>query len=92
MTSIKLASLGAKVVINYFGSKEEATQAEISSAGGEAILVQGDMTKQADVANMVQKTIDSFGYEIHILVNVAGAKFAETLPMLRPYAEKGKRR
>jgi 3-oxoacyl-[acyl-carrier protein] reductase len=78
MTSIKLASLGAKVVINYFGSKAEAeaTQTEISAAGGEAILVQGDMTKQADVENLVQKTIEAFGPEIHVLVNVAGGLVA----------------
>jgi 3-oxoacyl-[acyl-carrier protein] reductase len=78
MTSIKLASLGAKVVINYFGAKEEAekTAAEIEAAGGKAILVQGDMTKQADVDHLVQKAMDAFGSEIHILVNVAGGLVA----------------
>ncbi len=78
MTSIKLASLGAKVVINYFGAQEEAehTQAEIAAAGGEAILVQGDMTNQADVDNLVEKTIAAFGSEINILVNVAGGLVA----------------
>lgn len=78
MTSIKLASLGAKVVINYFDTKEEAenTQAEIIAAGGEAILVQGDMTKQADVNNLVEKAIEAFGSEINILVNVAGGLVA----------------
>ena len=78
MTSIKLASLGAKVVINYFGAKEEAekTETEIKAAGGEAILVQGDMTKQADVDQLVQKATDAFGSEIHILVNVAGGLVA----------------
>lgn len=78
MTSIKLASLGAKVVINYFGSKEaaEATQATIEAAGGQAILVQGDMTKQADVDQLIQKTTEAFGPEIHILVNVAGGLVA----------------
>ncbi len=78
MTSLKLASLGAKVVINYFGTQEEAeiTKAEIVGAGGEAILVQGDMTKQADVDNLVQKAIDAFGSEINILVNVAGGLVA----------------
>lgn len=78
MTSIKLASLGAKVVINFFGAKEEAekTEAEIKAAGGEAILVQGDMTKQADVDHLVQKATEAFGSEIHILVNVAGGLVA----------------
>lgn len=78
MTSLKLASLGAKVVINYFDTKDEAekTQAEIIAAGGEAILVQGDMTKQADVNNLVEKAIEAFGSEINILVNVAGGLVA----------------
>lgn len=78
MTSIKLASLGAKVVINYFGAKSEAetTLAEIKAAGGEAILVQGDMTKSADVTNLVKETGKAFGDEIHILVNVAGGLVA----------------
>jgi 3-oxoacyl-[acyl-carrier protein] reductase len=67
MTSIKLASLGAKVVINYFGAKEEAekTEAEIKAAGGEAILVQGDMTKQADVDHLVQKEKSNWKNIIH---------------------------
>ncbi|MFC3809794.1 SDR family NAD(P)-dependent oxidoreductase [Lacihabitans lacunae] len=78
MTSIKLASLGAKVVINYFDTKDEAekTLEEIKAAGGEAILVQGDMTKQADIDNMVTKSLEAFGSEINILVNVAGGLVA----------------
>lgn len=78
MTSIKLASLGAKVVINYFDTKDEAekTLEEIIAAGGEAILVQGDMTKQADIDNMVAKSLEAFGSEINILVNVAGGLVA----------------
>lgn len=78
MTSIKLAALGAKVAINYFGAKAEAeaTQAAIEAAGGQAILVQGDMTQQADVERLVQQTIEAFGNEIHVLVNVAGGLVA----------------
>lgn len=74
MTSIKLASLGAKVVVNYFSGKAEAQQTmiEIAAIGGEAILVQGDMTKSAEVANLLTKTVAAFGEEIHILVNVTG--------------------
>lgn len=78
MTSLKLASLGAKVVVNYFDGKEQAdqTMVEIKALGGEAILVQGDMTKQADVDNLVAKTQEAFGTEINILVNVAGGLVA----------------
>ena len=45
--SVKLAADGAKVAVNYFNSREDAdsTLKEIEAAGGEAILVKGDMTK-----------------------------------------------
>ena len=78
MTSLKLASLGAKVVVNYFDGKQQAeeTLAEIKALGGEAILVQGDMTKQAEIDNLVAKTKEAYGSEINILVNVAGGLVA----------------
>jgi 3-oxoacyl-[acyl-carrier protein] reductase len=76
--SKKLAEEGVKVVINYARNKEKAieTMKEIESEGGHAIVVQGDMTKQADVDNLVSEAIKAFGNEIHILVNVAGGLVA----------------
>lgn len=72
--SIRLAAEGAKVVINYFDNKEqaEATLAEIKEAGGDAIIVQGDMTKSEDVNKMVSYARETYGDEIGVLVNVAG--------------------
>ncbi len=72
--SLKLAAEGAKVCINYFGEKNgaEDTLQTIQSSGGEAIIVQGDMTKQADVAKVMGACVTSFGETIDILVNVAG--------------------
>lgn len=72
--SIELAQQGAKVVVNYFGSTEkaEATVAEITAAGGEAIAVKGDLTQSADVAELISKTTAAFGEHIDILVNNAG--------------------
>ena len=72
--SVKLAAEGAKVVINYFGSVDlaEKTLSEVKEAGGEGILVQGDMTKEADVARLISETQAAFGQTIDILVNVAG--------------------
>lgn len=77
-TSLKLAKLGAKVCINYFDNPEDAqeTLKMVQDLGGEAIIVQGDMTKQEDVTNLVDKTRGAFGDEIHILVNVAGGLVA----------------
>lgn len=75
---VKLASEGAKVVVNYFDSDadKEATLAAIKEVGGEAIAVHGDVTKQADIDNMVAKTKEAFGDRVDILVNVAGGLFA----------------
>lgn len=72
--SEKLAASGAKVVVNYFSSKADgaATVAAIEAAGGTAIAVSGDMTKPADVENLVKVTRKTFGDSIDILVNVAG--------------------
>jgi 3-oxoacyl-[acyl-carrier protein] reductase len=72
--SVKLAAEGAKVVVNYFGSvdRAQATLDEITAAGGEAILVQGDMTSQADVDRLMSETHAAFGATVDILVNVAG--------------------
>lgn len=72
--SLKLAAAGAKVCINYFGNKELAdeTLQLIKDAGGEAIAVYGDMTKAADVKNLVDACTAAYGNVIHILVNVAG--------------------
>ena len=49
--SLKLAAAGARVCINYFGNKElaEETLQLIKEAGGEAIAVQGDMTRAVEV-------------------------------------------
>ncbi|MDG1462374.1 MAG: glucose 1-dehydrogenase [Gammaproteobacteria bacterium] len=76
--SLKLAAEGAKVVVNYHGSHDLAqeTLAEIEAAGGQAILHKGDMTSPADVEGLVAKTIETFGADIDILVNVAGGLVA----------------
>ncbi|MBX2847067.1 MAG: glucose 1-dehydrogenase [Acidiferrobacterales bacterium] len=74
---LKLASEGAKVVINYLNNEEnaKATQDAVKAAGGESILVRGDMSKRADVEALVAKAVDAFG-QINILVNVAGGLVA----------------
>ena len=75
---MKLAKEGAKVVVNYFDSEKDKdeTMAAIEAAGGEAIAVQADVTKQADIDNLVVKTKEAFGDKVDILVNVAGGLFA----------------
>ena len=79
-----LAALGAKVVVNYFNNEAdgEATVAAIEAAGGTAVAVKGDMTKQADVELVVGTALESFGGGIDILVNVVGGLVAR-----KPLAE-----
>lgn len=72
--SLKLAASGAKVCINYFGNEEMAkeTLRLVNENGGEAILVQGDMTKSADVKKVLDVCVAAYGGTLHVLVNVAG--------------------
>lgn len=76
--SIKLASEGAKIVVNYFDNEGDAKETIrlIEEAGGQAIAVYADVTKQDDIDTMVGKTVEAFGDRVDILVNVAGGLFA----------------
>lgn len=76
--SLQLAAEGAKVVINYLSnlSNAEETLNLIKENGGEAIIVKGDVTKSAEVTQLIEQARAAFGEEIHILVNVAGGMVA----------------
>ena len=75
--ALKLAAEGANVAVNYFASSTgaDAVVAKIKAAGGNAFAVQGDLNTQADVDNLVSKTVDTFG-GLDILVNNAGGLIA----------------
>lgn len=68
-----LGASGAAVAVNYASSKEGADRvvAEITSKGGKAIAVQGDVSKAADVQRLFEETKRTFG-SLDILVNNAG--------------------
>jgi 3-oxoacyl-[acyl-carrier protein] reductase len=68
-----LAAAGASVIVNYASSKEGAEKIvkEITSKGGKAAAVQGDMAKAADVERLFNETKKAFGAP-DILVNNAG--------------------
>lgn len=72
--SLRLAKEGAKVVINYFDSKEDADETKrlIVEAGCQAVFVQGDMTKEADVKKLFSAAKEAYGEKLDILVNVVG--------------------
>lgn len=82
--SEKLAANGAKVVVNYCNNADAgaATAQAIEAAGGTAVAVAGDMTKQADVENLVNEARNAYGDSIDILVNVVGGLVAR-----KPLAE-----
>jgi 3-oxoacyl-[acyl-carrier protein] reductase len=75
---IKLASLGAKVCLNYYQSNEEGeeTLRLIKDRGGEACVLEGDLTNYNAIKNVVKKCADEFGSRIDILVNVVGGLVA----------------
>ena len=72
--SVRFAQEGAKVVVNYFDNPDDAkeTLRMIEEAGSEGIIVQGDMTKAADVKRLFDTAVEKYGNQIHALVNVVG--------------------
>jgi 3-oxoacyl-[acyl-carrier protein] reductase len=69
----RLARSGASVAVNYSSSAAEAQKlvSEIKAAGGNAIAIQADMGRVADVIRLFDQTIAHFG-RLDILVNNAG--------------------
>jgi len=71
--AIAMAKAGARVAINYVAGPER-TQAlidQITAAGGEAIGVMADVSKEAQVDSMFAQVVAAFG-SVDILVNNAG--------------------
>ena len=67
------AGEGGKVVVHYNASRDAAAAvaAGIRAAGGEAALVAGDVTVEADVKRIVRDAAAAFG-RIDVLINNAG--------------------
>ena len=67
------AAEGAKIVVAELETDNGLETAQrITSAGGEAIMVQTDISKEDSVQTMVEKAVAEFG-DIDILVNNAAA-------------------
>src|SRR5579862_2392318 len=68
-----MAAEGAAVVVNYASSKTDAERvvSEITSQGGKAVAVQGDVSKAGDVQRLFAETKREFG-KLDVLVNNAG--------------------
>jgi 3-oxoacyl-[acyl-carrier protein] reductase len=61
------------VVVNYSSSKAgaDAVVSKITSKGGKAIAVQGDVSKRDDIARLFKETVAAYG-KVDVLVNNAG--------------------
>ncbi|GGK08327.1 3-oxoacyl-ACP reductase [Pilimelia anulata] len=71
-TAQLLAARGARVaVVDLDEHRAAGTVAAISSAGGDALAIGADVTDEAAVAAMVERTVDAYG-QFDILVNNAG--------------------
>jgi 3-oxoacyl-[acyl-carrier protein] reductase len=75
-----LGAAGAAVVVNYASSKEGAERvvAEITSKGGKAIAVHGNVSEAKDVQRLFAETKKAFG-ALDVLVNNAGVYAFESL-------------
>jgi len=72
-TAIEFAAAGAKVGVNYNGSVEGANDVvrRIGDAGGKAIAIKADVSKEKDVETMFARCVEAFG-RLDILVANAG--------------------
>ncbi|HNR96633.1 MAG TPA: 3-oxoacyl-[acyl-carrier-protein] reductase [Anaerolineae bacterium] len=71
--AIKLASMGARVVVNYRSNQAAAEQVldMIRQHGGMAIAVQADVSVFSEAQRLIQTALDQWG-KVDILVNNAG--------------------
>lgn len=69
----QLAAEGAAVVVNYASSKEGAERvvAEITGNGGQAVAVQANVARKAEIERLFSETKEAFG-RLDLLVNNAG--------------------
>src|SRR5215831_12688892 len=73
-SALALARNGAAIVANYFKNEKGAaeTVADIQLMRRNALMVCADVTKRAQVAQMIVDTLENFG-RVDILVNNAGS-------------------
>ena len=71
--AVKLASMGADIVINYLGNSQAAEETEklCIKAGASVLKIKGDVACFDDCMRIAEETVKRFG-RIDILVNNAG--------------------
>jgi 3-oxoacyl-[acyl-carrier protein] reductase len=77
-TANLLAQEGARVVVCDRDKQPcEETVEEIRAAGGSSVSCVGDVTEEGFAEKIIERAIESFGADIHIIVNNAGYGGAE---------------
>jgi len=81
--AIKMASLGANIVLNDIPSSEalDETAEELRRAGCKVAVARGDVRNQEDVKAMVNIAVETFG-SLDILVNNAGVTRDKPMAMM----------
>lgn len=81
----RLAADGAKVVVNYAASAQAAGAVveRITAAGGEAVAIQADISKPADIEKLFAETEAKLG-RADILVNNAGVFAGDGIEAVTP--------
>lgn len=71
--ALQLASHGAKLIVNYRGNEAQANEIvkEIKDAGGEAIALKADISKENEAKELINQAIEQYE-RLDILVNNAG--------------------
>src|SRR6516225_8362693 len=82
-TAILLSEMGACVAIGYHSNQKggEETRDSILANGGEAVSIQADVRKAADIASLIERVTEALG-AIDILINNAGS-LVERTPILK---------
>lgn len=77
--SLAFALEGAKVSIVYYNEHEDAkeTQKVIENAGGECLLIPGDITDSKFCTDAINNTVNKFG-SLDILINNAAVQYVQT--------------
>ena len=70
---LALAKQGANIVIDYVAHPEatESLEKQVTALGDQAIGVQADVSKVADLQNLINAAVQKFG-RVDIMVNNAG--------------------
>ena len=85
VVACRLAQAGARVGVNFHASSDQAEIVvdTINKAGGEAILVGGDVSQEENAEKVIKNLVEHFG-SIDILINNAGINKDQLLIRMKP--------